>query len=597
MKGYDVKFMEELKSKNDIVEVASKYVGLEQRGTNFWARCPFHHEKTASFCINSVGQYFYCFGCHKSGDVIGLVMELESLDFGDAVKFLAERAKIPLPEFKYDDEKIKEQKKKRERLLECMKDAARYYCSVLRSEEGREYADYALSRGLSERTLAKFGIGASCGFDGLVKFLKSKGYSCDEMVECGAVGKSEKNGRVNYYDALANRLIIPVIDQFGNVVAFCGRIIDNRKNVGKYVNTRETSIFTKGKTLFNLNNLKKLKNEKGIDSVIIVEGHMDVISMVQGGIENVVASMGTALTKDQARILKRYAEKVYISYDDDFAGQKATVRGLDILSEEGLEVKIVSLPNGMDPDDVLRKFGAEGYKNQLENAMPLIDFKLHVLEKTFNVDTVDGKRKYTSAAIKVIRESASATEQEDLLKQVRNKTGFTFDSLKRELYSAEPERKEIKEVKAEFNDDSGDKLTIAARFILYAVLVGKEYAKELDLKSVEFQNPAHASAAEYITNCLAEGKTPKISDLYEVAEDDDSGEIGRIAGLDIGINGKSLDEKQYFYDCVNSLRINSINEKTKMLGEMFSSETDVEKRRSLAKEMNELLAEKNRLLR
>lgn len=596
MKGFDAKFIEELKNKNDIIDVASKYVGLEQRGTNYWGRCPFHHEKTASFCINSIGQYYYCFGCHKSGDVISLIMELESLDFNDAVKYLAERAKIPLPEFKYDDEKVKEQKRKKERVLALLKDAAKYYCSLFRSGKCPEYVDYAFKRGLTDTTLIKFGIGASNDYHGLVNYLKSKGYTYEEMTESGAVGCSSKNGRENYYDALANRLIIPVIDQFNNVVAFCGRIIDNRKDVGKYVNTKETCVFTKGKTLFNINNLKKLKNEKGLDSIIMVEGHMDVISMVQGGIENVVASMGTALTKDQARMLKRYADKVFISYDDDFAGQKATIRGLDILTEEGLDVKIVSLPDGMDPDDVLRTYGADGYRKRLNSAMPLIDFKLHVLEKTFDINTVDGKRKFTSAAIRVIRESASATEQEDLLKILRDKTGFTFDSLKRELYSDEPVKQpENNRIKAEFTDDAGDKITMAARFVLYAILSGKEYATELDVGSIEFSDPAHIAAAEYIKECEKIGKTPRISDLYEVAGDSDAGEIGRIAGLDIGSGEKGFDEKQYFYDCVNSIRVYDINKKTERLTGLFTEETDVEKRRELAKELNALLAEKNRI--
>ncbi len=597
MKGFDAKFIEELKDKNDIVEVTSKYVALTQRGTNFWGRCPFHHEKTASFCINQIGQYYYCFGCHKSGDVISLVMELESLDFNDAVKFLAEKAKIPLPEIKYDDEKVKAQKQLKERVLSLLKDSAKYYVETLRSGRADDYVNYAVGRGLTDSTLIKFGIGASIDYHGLVNRLRSLGYTYEEMVESGAVGKSSKDGMDNYYDALANRLIIPVIDRFNNVVAFCGRIIDNRKDVGKYVNTRETMVFTKGKTLFNINNLKKLKNEQGLDSIIMVEGHMDVISMVQGGICNVVASMGTALTKDQARMLKRYTDKIFISYDDDFAGQKATIRGLDILSEEGLDVKIVILPDGMDPDDVVKKLGADEYRKCLSNAMPLIDFKLHVLEKTFDINSVDGKRKYTTNAIKVIRESGSPTEQEDLLKAVRDKTGFTFEALKRELYEGEVVAPVKPEVKAEFDDDSGDKNTMATRFILYSILSGKDYAKELDIGTVEFDLPIHISIKEYIESCQKENKIPKISDLYEVADDVNQTEIGRIAGLEIGNSSKDFDEKQYFYDCVKSLRINKINNKLKMLTELFSQETDTEKRRELAKEMNVLLTEKNTVLR
>ena len=324
MSGFNSDFIEKLKSRCDIVDVASRYLKLEKRGNNFWACCPFHHEKTPSFTINGREQFYYCFGCKKSGDVINFIMEIESLDFSDAVKLLAERAGIPLPEIKIDDEKVKEQKRYKERLLSLLKDAAKFYAANLKKDQAEKHIEYILKRGIKTEFVAKFGIGASLDYSSLPAHLKSLGYSDKEMTDSGAVGV--KDGRL--YDSLGGRLIIPVIDQFGNVVAFCGRIIEKKENVGKYVNTRETAVFSKGKTLFNLNNLKKLKNDSGLDSIIIVEGHMDVVSLVQGGFDNVVASMGTSLTKDQARIIKRYASKVFISYDGDFAGQKAAIRGL-----------------------------------------------------------------------------------------------------------------------------------------------------------------------------------------------------------------------------------------------------------------------------
>ena len=401
MRGFDGKFIDELKNKNDIVDVVGKYVRLEQRGGNFWGKCPFHHEKTASFTVNPNGQFFYCFGCHKSGDVISFIMDIESLDFNDSVRFLAERAKMPLPEVKYDDEKVKEHKRLKQRVLEILRETALFYVRNLKIEQGYDHLNYAYSRGIKPETVAKFGMGASLDFDSLPKYLRSKGYEYSEMLEAGAIG--EKNGR--YFDWLAKRLNIPVIDQFNNVIGFAGRRIDGGKEQ-KYINTRASMVFEKGKTFFNLNNLKKLKNEKGLENVIIVEGHLDVVSLVQAGFPNVVASMGTAFTKDQARIIKRYVDKVFISFDGDFAGQKASVRGLEILQEEGLEVKVVSLPDGMDPDDVIKKLGAEGYQKLLDEAMPLIDFKLDIIKRTFDVNTVDGKRKYITNAIKVIRESS-----------------------------------------------------------------------------------------------------------------------------------------------------------------------------------------------
>ena len=586
MKGYDIKFMEELKQKNDIVDVVGRYVRLEQRGGSFWGKCPFHHEKTASFAVNVAGQFFYCFGCHKSGDVITFIMEIESLDFGDAVKFLAERAKIPLPTVRYDDEKIKEQKKLRERLLNILRDTAHFYVRNLKGEKGAEHYEYTLKRKMTTETITKFGIGASLDFSSLPQYLRSKGYTDEEMVLSGAVG--EKNGR--YFDWLGCRLIIPVIDQFGNVIAFVGRRIDGEK-IQKYINTKETVVFSKGKTFFNLNNLKKIKNEKGIDAVIIVEGHLDVVSLSQAGFGNVVATMGTALTKDQARILKRYTDKVYISYDGDFAGQKASIRGLEILSEEGLEVKVVSLPDGMDPDDVVKNMGAEGYRKLLESAMPLIDFKLDILRRTYDVKTIDGKRKYVTNAIRVIRESSSPAEQEDLLKTVRDLTGTTFEALKRELYSVQDKPKAEKSNSPQFDDNTGDKTAIAARFILAAYLFSKPYANETDINELEFSMPVHQEIKQYILDKQKHNARPQFSDLYETISEEFSDEISRIAGMEAEEN-KTFDQATYFFDCVRTLKREVIDKKITALSEMFKAETDTERRRQLTQEMTKLLAKK-----
>jgi DNA primase len=437
--------------------------------------------------------------------------------------------------------------------------------------------------------VVKFGIGASLDYNGLVDYLKAKGYTEKEMTDSGAVGIG-KNGKC--YDFLAGRLIIPGIDQFGNVISFCGRIIDNRKDVGKYVNTRETLVFTKGKNLFNINNLKKLKNEKGLSSIIMVEGHMDVISLVQAGFENVVASMGTALTKDQARILKRYAEKILICYDGDFAGQKATVKGLEILKEEGLDVKVVALPDGLDPDDVIKKFGKDGYQGFLDDAKPLIDFKLDIIKRTFDVNTVDGKRKYISSAIKVIRESDSPAEQEDLLKIVRDYTGTTYESLRRELYSADTGAKEDTTVTTDYIEGAGDKVVRAARFVLYSYLFNKAFADVEDVNGVEFVNPVHIEIMHYVREKLESGVSPRFTDLFDMFENSDHAELSLIAEMETDEN-KNFDQQSYYNDCIRTLKIDCCNRKLEKMTKLFSQETDLTKRREYAKVMARLLAEKN----
>ncbi len=590
MRGFDNKFLEELKSKNDIIDVVSRYVHLEQRGSNFWGKCPFHHEKTASFCVNSQEQFFYCFGCHESGDVISFIMHIESLDFNDAVKFLADRVKMKLPDVRYDDDKIKEQKAFKQRLLDLLKDTAYFYVKNLKTTYADKHVEYILKRKFNSETVARFGLGASLDFNGLPNHLKQKGYTYQEMVASGAVG--EKNGR--YYDFLGGRLIIPVIDQFGNVVAFDGRRIDGVKEQ-KYINTKETQVFIKGKTLFNLNNLKKVKNEEGIDNVIIVEGHLDVVTLSQAGFKNVVASMGTALTKDQARILKRYSDKIIISYDGDFAGQKAAVKGLEVLSEEGLEVKVICMPDGMDPDDVINKFGADGYRKLLLEAKPLVDFKIDVLKKTFDLNTVDGRRKFVSNAIRVIRESSSATEQEDLLKTVRDATGVTFEALKRELYSEQTKPKESEDnvVNVDFNDNYGGKTVMASRYVLSSYLFNKPFALETDINGLKFELPEHKEIQRYISQKISEGQKPKFNELYDFMEDGQE-ELSRIAGMETDQN-KRYDQAVYFNDCLRTIKQGVINREIEVLNKMFIEETDTEKRREIAKKLSVLLVEKKRI--
>ncbi|MBE7061064.1 MAG: DNA primase [Clostridiales bacterium] len=590
MRGFDTKFIDELKTKNDIVDVIGRYVRLEQRGSSFWGKCPFHHEKTASFAVNSTDQFFYCFGCHKSGDVLTFIMEIESLDFNDAVKFLAERAHIPLPEVRYDDEKIKEQKRFRQRLLDLLRDTALFYVGNLKSPKADKHVEYILSRKFTSETVTKFGMGASLDFDSLPKYLAQKGYTKEEMVASGACG--EKDGRC--FDWLGKRLIIPVIDQFNNVVAFAGRRIDGIKEQ-KYVNTKETAVFIKGKTFFNLNNLKKIKNQKGIDSAIVVEGHLDVISLFQAGITNVVAGMGTALTKDQARIIKRYTDKVFISYDGDFAGQKAAIRGLEILTEEGLEVKVIAMPDGMDPDDVVKTRGADGYMELVRDAKPLIDFKLDLIKRTYDVNTVDGKRKYVQNAIKVIKESSSPAEQEDLLKTVRDVSKMTFESLQRELYSTAEKPKEKIATVTQFTDNAGDKVAIASRYVLASYLFGKQFASETDISSLEFTIPSHIAIKKYISDKQQQKERIRFNDLYEELPDEYAEEISRIAGLETDEN-KTFDQATYFFDCVKTLKVDKLSKKIDRLTTLFSAETDSENRRALAKEMAELLKEKNKLI-
>ena len=388
-KGLDPAFLQLLKNKNDLVEVAGAYVPLERKGDRWWGCCPFHHEKTPSFTVNADAQFYYCFGCHASGDVIKFVQEIESVDFMDAVRILAERAKIPVPEMNFDTEKTAEQKRKRDAVLNILRTSARFYLDNLNSGRADAHVQYILDRKIDARVVRKFGLGASLDFKSLPQFLLDKGFRRDDILDSGAVVEASGSGRL--IDAQGGRLIFPVINALGDVVAFGGRVLE-KTDFAKYKNTRETMVFNKSKNLYNINLVKKLKTASGLKDLIIVEGYMDTISLYQAGFENVCASMGTALTKDQARLCKRYTDNVYISYDGDFAGQKGAIRGLEILRDEQVNVRVVPLPEGLDPDDVIKKSGHAGYQSCLDAAMPLIDFKMEVARREFDLSKTEERR-------------------------------------------------------------------------------------------------------------------------------------------------------------------------------------------------------------
>ena len=354
-------FLRALKQKSDIVEVIRSYVPLDRKGGNYWACCPFHHEKTPSFAVNEGEQFYHCFGCQESGDVIKFVQEIESTDFMGAVRILAARAKMTVPESNFDTEEAAKKKKKRDAMAQILRDTARFYLNNLYSGDERadKYLQYIHDRGLAPTTVKKFGLGASLDYNSLPQYLAAKGYYKEDAVDCGVLAVSEKNNRV--YDALGERLIFPIINAFDEVIGFGGRKLEKTK-FGKYKNTKETMLFDKSKTLYNINLLKKLKREQAVKEVIFVEGYMDAISLYQAGFRNVVATMGTSLTKEQARLAKRYTDNVLISYDGDFAGQNADLRGLEILKEAGLNVRVVPMPDGLDPDDVARKSADEYQK-------------------------------------------------------------------------------------------------------------------------------------------------------------------------------------------------------------------------------------------
>ncbi len=590
-------FLRTLKQKSDIVDVIRSYVALDKKGGQYWACCPFHHEKTASFAVSEDEQFYHCFGCKESGDVIKFVQEIESTDFMGAVRILAARAKLTVPESNFDTEESLRKKKKRDNMARILLDTARFYLANLYSgdERAESHLDYISQRGLAPSTVKKFGLGASLDFNSLPEYLAGKGYMQEDLIDSGVLAKNDK-GRL--FDSQGGRLIFPIISAFDEVVGFGGRVLQ-KGDYAKYKNTKETMLFDKSKTLYNVNLLKKLKREQAISNVIIVEGYMDTISLYQAGFKNVVASMGTSLTKDQARLVKRYSENVLISYDGDFAGQNADLRGIEILKSEGLNVRVVPMPDGLDPDDVAKQ-GKEAYQKCLDAAMPLIDYRLHTLERRFDLTKSEDKRRYVSAALKVIKTAESASLKEELLKRLSGKAGVSYAALERDLDSlkgsADDEDKEPKVEKIAEAEAGTDKHKKAKRFILAAKLFSAPYAAGVSLDELPFSNEAHIIIARYITEHENRNERIRPSELFELL-DEDSEEFNAILDLNYGDKLTGETAEQFFYDSVKTLKLQMLDEAIAECNARYIQETDLEKRKEISKTLQALILKKKELKR
>ena len=570
-------FIEQLKLKTNIVDVIGSYTVLKRSGGSYWARCPLpgHSERTPSFCVNEAGQFYKCFGCGKGGDVIKFVQEVESVDFYDAVKILADKAGMQMPEVKRERNELPKEDK--DKLYSLLKDTALFYVHNLKNAP--VHAKYMEKRHIDALTVKNFGLGASLDYKSLPKYLAEKGYSYEDMLACGVVYKDEKG---EYLDSQAKRLIIPIIDHFGKVVAFGGRWLE-KTDKAKYKNTSETKIFVKNKVLFNLNNLKKYKKEVGeIDNVIVVEGYMDAISVYKAGVKNVVASMGTSLTVSQAKLLKRYTDRVTICYDGDSAGQKGAIRGLEILKGEGLSVKIASIPNDDDPDDVINKYGVERYKEIIKSAKSLEEFKLDIINNRYGEKSkLPDKNRLIDLSLNVIKECPSVSEQEELLKTLRDNTGITYESLKRDLDKSDGKPVQSDDFKPIIPKETFDRVKQSQRFIINCVLQKKDYAKDLDLQDFLFEDPTLNKLAEMISD--GDVRTEELGGLFD---ENELVEIDKVlkSGENV-FSGKN--ERKYYEDCLNILKIDETEKELKALNDSFSKETDISVRNTLVKAIQE----------
>lgn len=418
--------IEEIKARCDIASVIGDYIKIQPSGQNYKALCPFHVEKTPSFHISTAKQVYKCFGCGEGGDVINFVMKMENLDFMDAVRLLANRCGIDI-NFNIDEE-TKQKIELSKKYQDIHTEAARFYFSNLVKSKNRGY-DYLRNRGLDDKTIKRFGLGYSQdSWNSLMDYLiEEKGYSQEELLECGLIGKSTKTDK--YYDKFRNRVMFPIFDYRGNVIGFGGRVLDD--SLPKYLNSPDTLIFNKRHNLYGLNFARKNLSSR---TVILVEGYMDLISLYQYGIQIAVATLGTALTSQQARLIKRYADNVIISYDSDGPGTKASLRAIDILVEAGLSVKVLDLKDAKDPDEYVRKYGTDEYRKAMKDAVPRIKFKIDNLKSSFDLSKDQDNIKFAQEAVNIIKQLKSPVEIDYYIKYLSEIVQLDEDAVKREIY-------------------------------------------------------------------------------------------------------------------------------------------------------------------
>lgn len=589
MARFPAAWLDELRSRADIVQVVSGYVPLKRNGHRYWGLCPFHNERTASFSVDSEQQLYYCFGCKAGGSVIQFVMDIEHLEFADAVKHLADQLHMPLPQME-DDPDYQRRRDQRDRLLGANREAARYFHQTLFTPAGRPMLDYLKRRGLSDNVIRKFGLGAaSDDWDALYRHLTAQGYTEEELRLAGLIvvkpaepateNSPAKPRRV--FDMFRGRAIFPIIDQYGNVLAFGGRTLGDGQP--KYLNTSDTPVFNKRQGVYAANLLRK---ERHLERVILVEGYMDVVSLTQFGVTGVCATLGTALTSEQARLLKRFAPKVYLSYDGDSAGQHAILRGLDILQSEDIPARVLDFPDGLDPDEFIRRDGLEGFEHL--PALTPETYRMRRLKEQFDLSTQDGRTEYAKACAPLLRR-LEPVEVENHLQELMVQTGFTREVLLAQIGLpaassaapspiAPPARRVPREPKETIHPAEERLLSLLATGRLPVDIASQEDFEDPLLKSLFVE--------------LSQGRSPA-SLVEEQALDDTRSRVGRLL-LSPPSEGSTDELLKMAKECLDTIRRQRIQRRIDDLQQRIPTLTGQALQEALAESIA-LIRQKNEL--
>lgn len=542
-------FLSDLMMRNDIVDLISTYVTLKKRGNTYVGLCPFHNEKTPSFTVYPDTRSFYCFGCGAAGDAVNFVKKIENLDYLDAVKTLAQRAGLQMPDDGYDDSVSKRRKK----ILDINKETARFYHSYLMSPKGKDGLNYYYNRGLTLRTINHFGLGfAPNEWSALLEHLKSKGYSISDI----EAAKLIKKGNHGYYDMFRNRVMTPIIDVRGNVIAFGGRVLDDSKP--KYINSSESMVYKKTNELFGLNFAK----DSGKESIILCEGYMDVISMHQSGFTNAVAGCGTALTPEQARVISRYADEVVLVYDNDDAGQKALNRAISIFSQIDIKIRIPKLEGGKDPDEIIRTYGKARFESILESASNETEFALISAKSKYDLLSTRGKSAYADEAVRILS-GASPIEQDLYLSRLSEELNIEKRALRAQLdnYSKRRNRYQKKQefekiindnynlvAKESYNTKASSVMIKAQQRLIGLLLTHPDCISLCDGFDINmFSEGFYRKAMQTIVQRIRDNMSIELIVFNETFSDEEMSKITRIMHQ----TQNSGNVKQEFLDCLN----------------------------------------------
>ena len=552
---YSDDIIEEVRSKNDIVDVVSQYVRLTKKGNSYFGLCPFHNEKTPSFSVTPGKQMYYCFGCGAGGNVFNFIMEYENYTFGEALKHLADRAGVELPKIEYSRE-VRQKAQEKAELLEINKQAAQYFYYQLRTEKGQTGLDYLKNRGLSEETMRKFGLGYSDrAGGGLYRYLKAKGYPDDRLRESGLFNVDERHGM---YDKFWNRVIFPIMDVNNRVIGFGGRVMGDAKP--KYLNSPETKIFDKSRNLYGLNIARTTRKKY----LILCEGYMDVISMHQAGFTNAVASLGTALTSGHASLMSRYTKEVLLTYDSDEAGQKAALRGIPILKAAGISPRVVNLAPYKDPDEFIKAEGKEAFEKRLEEAENYFLFEIKVLEKQYHLSDPESKTQFYREIARKLLEFPEELERNNYIESISARYQIKFEDLRRMVNNmalsgtgvAVKPRTEAVSKKKEGKEDAGH---TAQKLMLTWLTSYPSMFKTIDglIEPADFTTPLYHKVAEMVFEQHKEGEVNPAKLLNRFSDAEEQKEITSLFHASLHLESEE-DAKKAVLETVCRLKRDSI---------------------------------------